>query len=144
MKVAHLIVALISGFLLALALAFGDLTRPEVIIGWVDWFGSWDPHMLVFFAPAALVYSLCVRLSVWRQKRFGGPTLCLPTTRKIDARLVIGSSIFGIGWGIGGACPGPALTSLGAGAPWALIFVLAMGLGLSLGEPATPTKSSVA
>jgi uncharacterized membrane protein YedE/YeeE len=64
------------------------------------------------------------------QRRAGGPEVCAPTSRRIDARLLIGSSIFGIGWSIGGACPGPALTTLGAGASWAAVFVGAMALGL--------------
>jgi uncharacterized protein len=136
MNKAQLPIAAVSGFLLALALAFGQLTRPEVIIGWVDWFGAWNPHLFAFFVPSALVYSLSVRLARWRHQRFGGPELCLPTKGNVDARLLVGSSIFGIGWGIGGACPGPALTSLGAGAPWAVIFVLSMLLGLIVPWPA--------
>ena len=125
----HLPIAWLSGFLLALALAFGQLTRPEVIIGWVD-LRAWNPHMLVFFVAAAAVYHLFTRVHAWRQRRAGGPEVCAPTNRRIDARLLIGSSIFGIGWSIGGACPGPALTTLGAGAPWAAVFVGAMALGL--------------
>lgn len=135
MKRGHLLVAALSGFLLALALAFGRLTRPEIIIGWVD-LRAWNPHMLVFFAPAALVYHAFMRLAAWRQRRFGGVALCLPKTRAIDARLLVGSAIFGVGWAIAGACPGPALTSLGAGAGWAAVFVGAMLLGLALVKPA--------
>ncbi len=135
MKWLAFVPAALSGFLLALALAFGGLTRPEVIIGWVDWFGDWNPRLLAFFAPATLVFALSVRIALWRYRRFGGPEVCIPPKRKIDARLLVGASIFGIGWGIGGACPGPALTSLGAGAPWAIAFVLAMALGLGLRWP---------
>ncbi len=141
MKAAYFASAALSGVLLALALAFGQLTRPEVIVGWVDWFGRWNPTIFYFFAPATLVYALFVRVASWRYRRFGGPELCLPAKRKIDARLIIGSSIFGIGWGIGGACPGPALTSLGAGAPWAVVFVVAMALGLGLRWPFSIPRS---
>jgi hypothetical protein len=133
MKFNHLFVAALSGCLLAVALALGQLTRPEVIIGWVDLFGSWDPRMFVFFLAAALVYNAISRYAIRRQQRGVGPKLHLPTNNRIDARLLIGSAIFGMGWAIGGACPGPALTSLGAGAPWAVVFVAAMAVGLRLG-----------
>jgi uncharacterized protein len=124
-------IAALSGFMLAVALAFGQLTRPEIIIGWVD-VRAWNPHMLVFFVAAAAVYHLFARVHSRRQRRAGVGEVCAPINRRIDARLLIGSSIFGIGWAIGGACPGPALTTLGAGAPWAAVFVGAMALGLRL------------
>ncbi|HVJ21215.1 MAG TPA: DUF6691 family protein [Polyangiaceae bacterium] len=135
MNAARWLVPAASGCLLALALAFGGLTRPEVVIGWVDWFGRWDLQLLAFFLPATVVYGLAVRLARWRLKRFGGPELGLSTSRNIDGRLVLGAAIFGIGWGIGGACPGPALVSLSTGAPWAVVFVAAMVLGLHLRWP---------
>jgi uncharacterized membrane protein YedE/YeeE len=129
----NLFVALLSGFLLALALAFGRLTRPEIIIGWVD-VRAWNPHMLVFFLAAAAVYHLFTRVHRWRQRRAGQPEVCGPAKGRIDARLLIGSSVFGIGWAIGGACPGPAITTLGAGAWWAAVFVAAMAAGMLLGD----------
>jgi uncharacterized protein len=131
----HLPVAAVSGFMIAIALAVGQLTRPDVIIGWVDFFGSWNPRMLVFFAAATLVYHALTRVHSWRLRRVGAPAFCPPANRRIDAQLLIGSSVFGIGWAIGGICPGPALTSLGAGAPWAAVFVAAMALGLALAKP---------
>jgi uncharacterized membrane protein YedE/YeeE len=133
-KPAQLAIAGLSGFMLAIALAFGQLTRPEIIIGWVDVFGAWNPHMAVFFLAAVLVYYPFTRLQSWRQRNGRGPAACLPTKRRVDTRLVIGSTIFGIGWAIGGVCPGPGLTSLGAGAPWAAVFVAAMVAGLLLGD----------
>jgi uncharacterized membrane protein YedE/YeeE len=135
MKHARLFIPALSGFLLAVALGLGGLTRPDVIIGWVDVFGSWNPQLFVFFVAAVVVYYALVRMNAWQRRRAGAPELCLPTNRRIDARLLIGSSIFGIGWAIGGACPGPALTTLGAGASWAVVFVAAMVLGLTLGAP---------
>ena len=128
----HLAVAALSGFLLAVALASGQLTRPEVIIGWVD-VAAWNPRLLVFFAGAAAVYHLFSRVHAWRQRQLGPAQACPPVNlQRIDARLLIGSTIFGVGWAIAGACPGPALTSLGAGAPWAAGFVAAMLAGMAL------------
>lgn len=132
MRRAQLATAAVSGFLLALGLAFGQLTRPEVIIGWVDFSGDWNPQMLIFFVAAAVVYHGFLRLAEWRERAAGGPTLCLPKNRRVDAPLLIGSTIFGVGWAVAGACPGPALASLGAGAPWAVVFVAAMALGMRL------------
>lgn len=134
MKRAPLVVAALSGFVLALALAFGKLTRPEVIIGWVDFFGQWNPHLLWFFLSGVVVYHLFTRLEAWQKHRSGGEVCTTPNNGRIDARLVVGSTIFGVGWAIGGACPGPALTSLGAGATWAPLLVGAMALGLKLGD----------
>ena len=68
MKPAQLPIAALSGFMLAIALAYGQLTRPEIIIGWVDVFGDWNPHMAVFFFAAVLVYYPLARLQRWRQQ----------------------------------------------------------------------------
>jgi uncharacterized protein len=132
MKKDHLPIAALAGFVIAMALAFGQLTRPEVVIGWVDFFGAWNPRMLVFLVAATVVYQAFTRVQARRQGRAGGPAVCAPVNRRIDARLLIGASIFGIGWAIAGVCPGPALASLGTGAPWAAVFVVAMGVGLAL------------
>lgn len=127
-------VVALSGLGLGLALVLGRLTVPTVIVGWVDWFGAWDPTLVVFFAGAVSVYHGAYRWAVLRERRGATPALCLPTGRGIDVRLLAGAAVFGVGWAIGGTCPGPALSSLGAGAPWALVFVAAMLGGLWLGE----------
>jgi hypothetical protein len=130
----------LSGLGLGVALVLGRLTLPSVILGWVDWFGDWDPTLLVFFAGAVLVYHLCYRLAVAR----GRQCLELPARRGIDRQLVVGAAVFGVGWAIGGTCPGPALSSLGAGAPWALVFVGAMVVGLWLGRGRTACRTGLA
>lgn len=129
-------IAGLCGGLMAIALALGRLTRPDAIIGWVDVLGAWDPTMMVFFACGVPTYHLMLRWAKARADAQRGPSLCLPSARAIDAKLIVGASIFGVGWGLGGACPGPAFTSLGAGAIWAIPFVAAMMLGLFAGEPA--------
>ncbi|HEX6239805.1 MAG TPA: DUF6691 family protein [Polyangiales bacterium] len=136
MTLRHASIAALCGALLAFALALGRLTRPDVIIGWVDVFGAWDPSMLIFFACGVPSYHLMLRWARKRASQQRGPLLCVPQTRAVDARLIVGASIFGVGWGLGGTCPGPAFTSLGAGVSWALPFVAAMMLGLFAGEPA--------
>jgi len=129
-----LVSALVAGACMAFALALAGLTRPQVIIGWVDFFGQWDPTMLIFFAFGVLAYHLVFRWAGRREKAGLGPPLSLPTARAIDARLLVGASLFGIGWGLGGVCPGPGFTSLGAGAHWAVVYIVALGLGLLVGD----------
>jgi uncharacterized membrane protein YedE/YeeE len=138
---AYAVVAL-CGALMAIGLALGHLTRPEVIIGWVDLFGHWDPTMLIFFVAGVAAYHLMLRWARARARRGEGPALCLPTKRTIDAPLIVGAGIFGVGWGLGGVCPGPGLTSFGAGASWAVPFVVAMIVGLALGGRLVPRRSS--
>lgn len=128
-------VAALTGLVLALALGIGRLTRPEVILGWVDVFGQWDPTLLWFMAGATPMYALAHRWVLARGAPVLACELSLPAQTAVDAKLLSGSALFGAGWAIGGVCPGPALTSLGAGAPWALPFVVAMFLGLWLAAP---------
>jgi uncharacterized protein len=126
------VTAAVSGALMAIGLALGRLTRPEVIVGWVDFFGRWDPTMLIFFAFGVTTYHLMHRWALARASAGRGPALSGPSSRTIDVRLLIGAAIFGVGWAIGGVCPGPAFTSLGAGAGWTLMFVPAMLAGFLL------------
>ena len=142
MNRTHLIVS-ISGVLMAVALALGRLTRPEVIIGSVDFFGHWDPTMLIFFAFGVTAYHVMWRWARGREEARRGPTLRMPAARVIDKRLIVGAAIFGVGWGLGGVCPGPGFTSLGAGASWALPFLAALVLGFSL-VPDAPTERGLA
>jgi uncharacterized membrane protein YedE/YeeE len=118
---------------MAFALALAGLTRPQVIIGWVDFFGRWDPTMLIFFVFGVLAYHLLFRWARRRETEGRGPALALPAARAIDGRLLIGATVFGVGWGLGGVCPGPGLTSLGAGVPWAVVYTGALAAGLSIG-----------
>ncbi|MCA9612553.1 MAG: YeeE/YedE family protein [Sandaracinus sp.] len=118
------------GFVLAVALGLSRLTRPEVIVGWLDP-SAWDPTVLFVMIGAVSSFALVHRLA--RARR---PNVCpTPTKKALDLRLVGGSVIFGLGWGLGGVCPGPALTSLGAGASWTPLFVASMVVGLWLGAP---------
>jgi len=129
------VVAAGVGVVLAVALGLGRLTRPEVILGWVDVLGDWDPTLAWFMSGAAPVYALAHRWVLARGGPVLGRELPLPTAAAVDAKLVLGSALFGAGWALGGVCPGPAFTSLGAGATWAVPFVLAMMLGLWAAAP---------
>ena len=137
----QIVVAVSVGFVLAIALGIGRLTRPDVIVGWVDLFGAWDPTLLLFMAGAMPASHAMYRMARRQGSAVLGGELRVPDARRIDGRLLAGSMIFGVGWAIGGVCPGPALASLGAGMPWALYFVPAMLLGLRLGAAPSPPRA---
>ena len=130
--------ALLSGTLFGAGLALSQMTNPAKVIGFLDVTGAWDPS-LAFVMGAALVVATGGQIVQRRRVRGAGPSL---TTRPgspsggpgagIDARLLGGAALFGIGWGLAGFCPGPALASLVDGAPRVLLFVASMLAGMTL------------
>ncbi len=123
--------AFLGGTVFGLGLAISGMTQPAKVVGFFDFFGSWDPSLGFVMGGAILVYTPVYRWATrtW-QKPVWAPAFALPTRHDIDWRLIAGSGVFGIGWGLGGYCPGPALTSVGAGSQEALTFGLAMLLGV--------------
>ncbi|NVB77176.1 MAG: YeeE/YedE family protein [Kofleriaceae bacterium] len=109
------------------------MTQPAAVIGFLDPLSGWDPRLAFVMAGAVAVYAIAFRAirghmpSPWFDGRFH-----LPTRADIDRRLVIGSALFGIGWGLGGFCPGPGLVAAASGATGALVFVAAMLVGMYL------------
>lgn len=132
---------LISSFALGVLFAFGlsvsEMIDPARVIGFLDIAGNWDAT-LVFVMGGALAISL--PLFPWIQKRkksLLGERFYLPIQTRIDARVVIGAAIFGIGWGLAGLCPGPAIAGLASGSGGVLLFVLAMIAGQWLAGAST-------
>jgi uncharacterized membrane protein YedE/YeeE len=123
--------AFMGGLLFGIGLAVAGMTQPAKIVGFFDFFGSWDPSLAFVMLGALVVYTPIYRWAIrtW-QHPVWAPSFSLPTRHDIDARLITGSAIFGIGWGLGGYCPGPAFTSVGARSMEALTFGLAMLLGV--------------
>jgi len=123
--------AFLGGLLFGVGLAVAGMTQPAKIIDFFDFFGDYDPSLAFVMGGAILVYAPVYRWAVrtW-QRPIWAPAFSLPTRKGIDARLVIGSAIFGVGWGLGGYCPGPALTSVGAGSQEAFTFGAAMLVGV--------------
>jgi uncharacterized membrane protein YedE/YeeE len=125
-------VEFLVGLLFGLGLILSGMTDPGKVVGFLDLAGAWDPS-LAFVMGGAVCVSLFAFLFARRRTRaFLGGAMELPTARDIDRPLVVGSLVFGIGWGLAGFCPGPALVSLGAGHWQALVFVLAMLAGMAL------------
>ncbi len=121
-----LLVSFLSGLVFALGLGISGMTQPAKVIGFLDLFGRWDPSLAFVMGGAIAAHFVFAR----RAARGGAPRLAprfeLPLQTDIDARLVVGAALFGVGWGLSGLCPGPAVVSSVAGAPGTLVFVAAM------------------
>jgi len=132
--VIRLVVSFISGLVFALGLGISGMTLPTKVIGFLDVFGDWDPSLAFVMAGAIGVNLLP---SLWAKRR-AAPLLDtrfhLADFDQVDARLIAGSALFGLGWGLAGYCPGPAIVGAGVLAPQAAVFVVAMIGGMGLWE----------
>lgn len=131
-KAAAPIAAFVTGALFAAGLLVSGMTQPALVLAFLDVGGAWDPTLAFVMAGAIAVHLLGLRLVLRRARPLYDTTFHLPTRRDLDRRLLLGSAIFGIGWGLAGYCPGPALVSLGEGGSTALVFVLATSAGMML------------
>ncbi len=122
--------AFLLGLLFAAGLGIGGMTMPSKIIGFLNFFGGWDPSLAFVMGGAVLVYFFAFRIVRGASPSIFSPVLggsfALPTKTLIDRRLIGGAALFGFGWGLAGYCPGPALTSIGAGSVDAAVFAVAM------------------
>lgn len=124
--------ALLAGALFGAGLALSRMTDPNVVIGFLDVAGDFDPRLAFVLVGAVATTWLAFRLVLRRQRPLLEDRFRLPLSRAIDRPLVIGALLFGIGWGLAGYCPGPALVGAAAGVDSALIFVAAMLAGSAL------------
>lgn len=124
------LIALFAGFIFAVGLGYGELTRPDRVIGMLDITGKWDPTMLIIMLVSSSIYFIGFQFIKARNQSLMGYPLQIPTNKTIDKRLVIGASIFGVGWGLAGICPGPAVTSLGSLKPEFLIYFVSLVAGI--------------
>lgn len=126
----HFLVNLGLGLLFGLGLVVSGMTDPAKVLNFLDLSGSWDPSLAFVMGGAVAVGFFGYRLVFRRQRPLVGECFHLPAKTRVDGRLVTGSLLFGAGWGLGGFCPGPALTSTGLLEPGTLVFVPAMLLGM--------------
>ena len=124
----------VSGVVFALGLGIGGMTQPAKVVGFLDFAGNWDPSLAFVMIGAIAVHALFYRMFRNLSSPLLSPALTLPTRTDIDLRLVGGAVIFGLGWGLAGFCPGPALTSLASGNTSPVIFSVAMIVGMLLYE----------
>ena len=128
----YVLSAFATGLIFGVGLIISGMTDPSKIIGFLDLTGSWDPSLAFVMGGAVGVGFIAFRLARRRQTAFLGGAIQLPTGRQIDRRLVFGSLAFGIGWGLAGYCPGPAIVSIGMGQDKAIVFAVAMVAGMAL------------
>jgi uncharacterized membrane protein YedE/YeeE len=107
------------------------MTQPAKVLAFLDVSGSWDPSLVFVMAGAIAVHFALSRWIRRRERPLLDVRFHLPTATGLDAKLVTGSALFGVGWGLGGFCPGPAIVALGSGAMVAIVFVAAMALGMA-------------
>ena len=127
-----LVTAFIAGALFAFGLAIGGMTDPAKVIAFLDVAGDWDPSLAFVMGGAILVYAPLYRLVTKRDAPLLDGVFHLPSRRDIDTRLLAGAAAFGIGWGLGGFCPGPAVVATMSFGTTALIFTASMLGGMAL------------
>jgi uncharacterized membrane protein YedE/YeeE len=123
------LVTWLAGLLFGLGLSLGGMTQPSVVLGFLDVAGAWNPRLVFVMGGAVLTTAIGYRLAWRRRHPWLAAAFQLPAARRIDARLLAGAALFGIGWGIAGYCPGPALASLAGGLMSVWLFVAMMALG---------------
>ncbi|HEV8311706.1 MAG TPA: YeeE/YedE family protein [Burkholderiaceae bacterium] len=127
--------SLLAGLVFGLGLIVSGMANPAKVLGFLDLAGPWDPSLIFVMAGAIAIGLVAFRLATKRTVSLLGAPMRLPQNHpRIDRRLVVGSTLFGLGWGIAGFCPGPGLVALGMGEVKAAVFVLAMLAGMGLFE----------
>ena len=127
---ARTLVALVAGLVFGLGLAVSQMINPAKVLGFLDLFGDWDPSLAFVMLGAIPVAAIGYRVAQWLDKPFFSPAFAVPAKSEVDVRIAAGATDFGIGWGLVGYCPGPALASLGLGNPSTMLFVAAMFAGM--------------
>ena len=129
-----IVTSLLAGLVFGLGLIVSGMANPKKVLGFLDLAGAWDPSLAFVMVGAIAVAVVAFAVARARTRSFFGLALQLPAARHVDARLVGGSLLFGVGWGLAGFCPGPALVALGMGELKAAVFVAAMLLGMAAFE----------
>ena len=122
-----------AGAVFGAGLAISQMINPEKVVGFLDFFGDWDPSLALVMGAALAVTLVSFRAILRRPHPLLDAGFRLPTSSDVDARLLGGSALFGVGWGLAGFCPGPAVASLAYGLPASALFVVAMIAGMAIG-----------
>ncbi len=137
------ITALLAGLLFGIGLMVSGMANPAKVQGFLDLAGHWDPSLAFVMAGAIAIGSVAFLIARRRKRSWLGLPMQLPASTVVTPRLVLGSVAFGVGWGLAGFCPGPALVALGAGYPKAVGFVAAMVAGMAAFEIVERATSSM-
>ncbi|NUW69700.1 YeeE/YedE family protein [Vibrio coralliilyticus] len=127
--------ALVSGLLFGIGMALSGMTNPENVIGFLDVTGAWNPSLVFVMGGALLIFAPAYHFLIKPQaKALSADVLSLPTKVQLDSKLIYGAALFGVGWGLAGICPGPAITSLAFGNLDIAIFIASMVSGSLLAK----------
>lgn len=137
------ITALLAGLLFGIGLMVSGMANPAKVLGFLDLAGSWDPSLAFVMVGAIAIGTIAFLIARRRKRSLLGLPMQWPASTTVTLRLVLGSAAFGVGWGIAGFCPGPALVALGAGYPKAVGFVAAMVAGMAVFEVVERTASGM-
>ena len=119
-----------TGALFAVGLAVSGMTKPAKVVGFLDITGSWDASLAFVMMGAIAVHFVLYRVVTRRPSPLFDAKFHVPTRKDIDLRVVLGAALFGVGWGLGGFCPGPGLVTAGGGSLGAVVFVVGMTIGM--------------
>ncbi|MFJ1467093.1 MULTISPECIES: DUF6691 family protein [Massilia] len=139
----NLVTAFLAGLLFGGGLILSGMSNPAKVLAFLDVTGAWDPSLLFVMLGAILVAALAFRFARTRVRPLFGSQIRVPGAGRIDAPLVLGSITFGVGWGLVGYCPGPALTALAVGGRSTLLFVAAMVAGMAIFEVAERIRAGI-
>lgn len=128
------IVALLAGIIFGSGLILSGMVNPAIVLAFLDIAGDWNPSLLWVMGGAVAIGTIAFMIAKRLKYSYLGAPMQIPTSTQIDRRLLLGSLLFGIGWGIAGICPGPALVLVGSGNLDAIIFLVAMLLGMGFFE----------
>jgi len=123
-------VALSAGLIFGVGICLSGLSQPTKVLAFLDLAGNWDPSLAFVMASAIAIAAPAFYFADRRGRDWAGEPVALPRGREIDGPLILGSAVFGVGWGLAGLCPGPALVGVGFLSPLALAFVAAMAVGV--------------
>jgi uncharacterized membrane protein YedE/YeeE len=129
---SRVLISLLCGLIFGLGLIISQMSNPAKVIGFLDISGQWDPSLAFVMGGAVVVFSIAYRIALRRHVPLFDKSFLVPEKTRLDKPLIIGSLVFGIGWGFAGLCPGPAIVSSGFGDPRVWAFVVAMLAGIVL------------
>jgi len=125
------VLAVVGGVIFGVGLVVSGMTDPSKVIGFLDFTRDWNPALMFVMGGAVVTYALAVRYAKGRGQPWLAPTFHWPSYRHIDAKLVVGAAVFGVGWGLTGYCPGPGIVAAG-GTTSGVVFVIAMCVGIAI------------
>ncbi len=133
-------VSFVAGILFSIGLVISGMTNPNIVIGFLDIFGEWDMRLIFVMGGAVGVNLVLFRLILKRKRPLMSESFSLPTAKDIDFKLILGSVLFGVGWGIMGICPGPGIVNMVTAQPLFIVFIGCMLVGMGIHKYFFDTK----